>query len=116
MKTFSEMFKEQNEFMAQQAIRRKASMNELTERQAAARAEMQRNNAKRDVFEELLMATESLRPTKLVKVTGTGNTTCIRGLKRTVLFCADGVARVIHYRGVLSEAVPTGHLRLIDIN
>lgn len=70
-----------------------------------------------DVFEQLVAATEVIKnPMRKVRVTGVRNTTCIRGLKRTVLICADGVDRIITYRGELSDAVPNGTVTLIDIS
>lgn len=65
-----------------------------------------------DIFQELLLATT---PITKIRVTGVKSTTCIRGAKRTVLVCADNVLRVIHYRGSLAAAVPTGHISVMDI-
>lgn len=66
-----------------------------------------------DIFEMLLVATA---PVTAVKVIGVRRTTCIKGAKRTTLVCADGVNRVMHYRGSLAEAVPTGHITIMDIS
>ena len=69
-----------------------------------------------DIFEMLVEATNVIaKPQRLVKVVGVKCTTVIRGLKNTELVCEDGINRVITYRGSLSDAVPTGHIRLIDI-
>ena len=67
-----------------------------------------------DIFEQLLIATIPTNTTS-IKVTSVGKTTCIRGEKKTTLHCADGVSRVMHYRGSLNKAVPTGHITVTDI-
>lgn len=70
-----------------------------------------------DVFEQLVAATEVIKnPRRTVKVLGVKTATCIRGLKRAELICADGVNRIITYRGKLSDAVPNGTVTLIDIS
>ena len=70
-----------------------------------------------DIFEQLLVATNSIKnPRRTVKVLGVKNSTCIRGLKRAELVCADGVNRVIMYRGALADAVPNSTITLIDIS
>lgn len=70
-----------------------------------------------NIFEQLLLATEVIKnPRKTVAITGTGKTTCIRGLKRTEVKCADAITRIITYRGALINAVPNGTITLIDIS
>lgn len=70
-----------------------------------------------NVFEQLVLATEVIRnPRRSVAITGTGKTTCIRGLKRTEVYCADHIARVVTYRGALIDALPNGTITLIDIS
>ena len=132
------MLKEHNEHMDAVNADRKEKNKKFKERQAAAWEEIRANNVERDialqqfrlevgrlsrgvketdVFEELLMATEVIKnPRKIVKVTGVGNTTCIRGLKRTELICSDGFTRVLTYRGKLVDAVPNGSVTLVDIS
>ena len=68
-----------------------------------------------DIFQHLLAATAPIN-TVQIKVIGTGRTTCIKGMKRTELLCADSITRVMTYRGSLSAAVPTGYITLIDIS
>lgn len=66
-----------------------------------------------DIFEMLVIATA---PVARVKVTGVMNVTCIQGSNRATLICADGVDRVMHYRGSLSDAIPTGFITVTDIS
>lgn len=70
-----------------------------------------------NIFEQLVFATNVIRnPARVVSIRGTGKTTCIRGLKRTEIHCADNVTRVITYRGALIDACPDGCITLIDIS
>lgn len=71
----------------------------------------------KDVFELLVEATVTMaNPRRSVQVTGVKRTTCIRGLKNTTLICADGVLRVMTYRGNINDAIPTGSITIIDIS
>lgn len=134
------MLKEHNAHMDAVAAERAINNNNFKERQAEAWKQIEANNKQRDlamaqfqldvgrlsrgditeqpdVFEKLVAATEVIKnPIRKVRVTGVRNTTCIRGLKRTVLVCADGVDRIITYRGKLADAVPNGTVTLIDIS
>lgn len=134
------MLKEHNAHMDAVTNDRIEQNKKFKERQAEAWKQIKANNVERDlamaqfrldvgrlsrgeiseepdVFEQLVAATDVIKnPMRKVRVTGVRNTTCIRGLKRTVLICADGVDRIITYRGKLSDAVPNGTVTLIDIS
>ena len=138
MSKLSDMLKNHTKAMDEIAATRIQKQEEFKRRQAAAWEEIRANNKERDLalsqfrlevgrlnrgtkaldpFEELLMATEVIKnPRRKVQITGVGNTTCIRGLKRTVLICADGIDRVLTYRGNLKDALPEGTITLIDIS
>ena len=138
MSKLNDMLKNHTKAMDEITATRIKKQEEFKRRQAAAWEEIKQNNLERDlalsqfrlevgrlsrgtqevdVFEQLVMATEVIKnPRRQVTVLGVGNTTCIKGLKRTELVCEDGVVRVITYRGNLKEAVPTGKITLIDIN
>ena len=138
MSKLSDMLKNHTKAMDEIAATRIQKQEEFKRRQAAAWEEIEKNNVERDIalqqfrlevgrlsrgtkvldpFEELLMATEVIRnPRRTVKIVGVKTATCIRGLKRAELICADGVNRVITYQGKLADAVPNGTVTLIDIN
>lgn len=134
------MLKEHNAHMDAVASERAINNNNFKERQAEAWKQIEANNKQRDlamaqfrldvgrlsrgdiseepdVFEQLLAATEVIKnPRRTVKIVGVKTATCIRGLKRAELICADGVNRVITYRGKLTDAVPNGTVTLVDIS